>query len=220
MKKYDLHIHSCYSPCSINRPEDILKRAKKAGLNGIAITDHGIINGAQKIKRMNKDKGFEVIIGEEVRTDKGDILALYIQEQIKIRNLSEVIDNVKSQDGILIIAHPFRWVPWLRFEEPIKNVVGKIDGVETFNSRNIGWANKKAEKSIDGLDFAEIGASDAHIPIDIGKGYTLAEGNLKDAIKKRQTKAQGTTRYALLSALISTINGRILSPLKVKKQWV
>lgn len=219
MKKYDLHIHSVYSSCSINKPETILKRAKKAALNGIAITDHNSIKGALKTKELNKDKDFEVILGEEVKTNFGDILALYVREEIKKTNLFEVIDAIKSQDGLIIIAHPFRFVPWLRFKYPIKDLIGKIDGIETFNSRNIGFGNHLAEKNIRNLDLAKIGGSDAHLPIDIGKGCTLFEGDLRKAIENRKTAPEGTVVFGLLSAVISAINKRILNPLKVKKTW-
>src|SRR3990167_1868027 len=66
MLKYDLHMHTCYSKCSNLRPEILLKTAKERGLNGIAVTDHNTIEGALRIKNLNKDKNFEVIIGEEI----------------------------------------------------------------------------------------------------------------------------------------------------------
>ncbi len=219
MKKYDLHIHTVYSPCSVNKPETILKIAKKEGLDGIAITDHNSIKGALKTKKLNKDKDFEVILGDEVKTDHGDILALYLQKEIKKRKLFEVIDEVKSQGGLMVIAHPFRCTPWLKFTYPLEKLVGKVEGVEVFNSRNVLFGNKKARKTVKNLDFAEIGSSDAHLPIDIGKGYTLFEGDLKKAIKNRTTKAEGTTLFGYVSAPISAINKRILTPLKVKKKW-
>jgi predicted metal-dependent phosphoesterase TrpH len=217
MKKYDLHIHTHYSDCSINKPEDILRIAKKIGLNGIAITDHNSIKGAYEVKKLNKDKNFEVIIGEEIKTNYGEILALYIQEEIKKGDLFDVIDNIKTQDGIIVIAHPFRQVPWLKFKYPLRELQGKVDGIEVFNSRNIGFSNQKAENAIKGLKFARIGTSDAHIPSDIGNGYTLFNGNLRKAIKTQATDAKGTTSSALPSILAAAWNKRILSPLGLKK---
>ena len=55
MLKYDLHMHTCYSKCSNLRPEILLKTAKERGLNGIAVTDHNKIEGALKIKGLNKE---------------------------------------------------------------------------------------------------------------------------------------------------------------------
>jgi predicted metal-dependent phosphoesterase TrpH len=219
MKRYDLHIHTNHSPCSLNKPETILERAKKKGLDGIAITDHHLVEGAYEVRKLNKDKDFEIIIGEEIRTEYGDVVALYINELIETRKLLEVIDEVKKQDGLLFVAHPYRITPWQRFKYPLEKLQGKVHAVETFNSRNIFNSNKRAEESIKGLRFAKTGGSDAHIPQDVGNGITLFEGDLRKAIKMRKTKAEGTTRYALLSGPISFISNRVFSPLGVKR-WL
>jgi predicted metal-dependent phosphoesterase TrpH len=219
MNKYDLHIHTVYSPCSINKPKTILKLAKKSNLTGIAITDHQEIKGALKTKSLNKDKNLKVLVGEEVHTNYGDVLALDIQKKITKIEFFEVLDEIKSQDAIMVIAHPFRITPWLKFKYPLEKLVGKVPAVEVFNSRNIGLGNIKSKRIVKNLDFAQIGSSDAHIPLDIGKAYTIFEGDLRKAIKKRKTIAKGTTLYGLPSALLSAINKRILFPIGAKKRW-
>ena len=82
--KYDLHIHSKYSACSNSSLKDIIKKAKKTSLDGIAITDHNIIKGALEAKKLNKNKDFEVIVSSEIKTDNGEILAYYINEETQI----------------------------------------------------------------------------------------------------------------------------------------
>jgi predicted metal-dependent phosphoesterase TrpH len=213
INRYDLHIHSDFSSDSLNKPEKIVEIAKKAGLNGVAITDHHTIRGALVAKRLNRDKNFEVIVGEEINTDHGDIIALYIKKVIKGRNLWDVLDSIKSQKGIAIIPHPFRL--WPRFKCPLEKLEGKVHGIETFNSR-YGSSNRKASRIVNSLPFACIGSSDAHAPFDIGKAYTVFDGDLRTAIKRRRTVAKGTTRYGLISQAISTIN-QILVPLGLKK---
>ena len=219
MNKYDLHIHTVYSPCSINKPVTILKLAKKNNLTGIAITDHQSIKGALRTKSLNKDKNLKVIVGEEIHTNFGDVLALDVQNQIKQIEFFEVLDEIKSQDAIMVIAHPFRMTPWLKFKYPLDKLQGKVPAVEIFNSRNIGLGNVKAKKITENLDFAKLGSSDAHIPLDIGKAYTTFEGDLRMAIRKRKTTAKGTTFFGLPSAILSAFNKRILSPIGVKKRW-
>ena len=76
--KYDLHIHTHHSACSILKPKTILKIAKKVGLDGIAVADHNTIKGGQEVSKANKDKNFEVIPGIEVSTDRGHVLGLYV----------------------------------------------------------------------------------------------------------------------------------------------
>jgi predicted metal-dependent phosphoesterase TrpH len=217
MKKYDLHIHSYCSPCSVNKPADILKCAKKASLDGIAITDHGTTKGALQVKKLNKDAQFEVIIGEEIRTDCGDLLALYVQEEIKHTELFSVLEEIKAQDALAVIAHPFRFVPWLKFSYPMAKIKDSISAVEVFNSRNFSYSNVKAMKIADALHIAKVGSSDAHFPFDIGKGYTIFEGNLRKAIKDKRTDAKGTTQYAIFSGVLASAHKYLISPFKVKK---
>jgi predicted metal-dependent phosphoesterase TrpH len=214
MKKYDLHMHSCYSPCSRNKPEDILKAAKKAGLDGIAITDHHTLRAYPVLKKLNKDKNFEIIPGEEITTEYGDVLALYIHKEIKSRKLLEVLKEIHSQGGIAIIPHPFRIRPWSRFKYPLEKLKGQIDAIETFNSRNMLWENSKAKKKAISLGFSQTGSSDAHMILDIGKAYTIfdsKEKTLRDAIKNNKTVAKGTTKYGLISTFVAGLNKRIIN---------
>jgi predicted metal-dependent phosphoesterase TrpH len=217
LKKYDLHIHSHYSPCGYMKPEDILRIAKKQGLNGIAITDHDTMKAYPILKKLNKDKNFEIIPGEEITTEYGDVLALYIAKEIKSRKLLEVLKEIHAQGGISIIPHPYRPMPWTIFKFPLEQLKGKIDAIEVVNSRNTIWANNKAKRMAETLKVSQTGSSDAHIILDIGKAYTLfdaKEKTLRNALKNRATSGEGTTKYGLLSVLAATINKRTLYQFK------
>jgi predicted metal-dependent phosphoesterase TrpH len=215
MKRFDLHMHTIFSPDSRNKPADLLHDAKRAGLNGIAITDHHTIEGALVTKELNKDKDFEVIIGEEVTTDKGDVIALFIEEEVRERDLLKVIADIKSQDGVVVIPHPFR--PMQTFRYPLDSLVGKIDAIETINSRTPDSSNDAAARIAMQLPVAAVGSSDAHILLDIGKAYTVFDGELRDAIKARTTRAEGSKNLSVgvLSHLASgwfKVSGKIMPP--------
>ena len=81
--KYDLHNHTYYSKCSNLKPEILIKAAKKKGMDGIAVTDHNTMKGALEARKLNKDKDFEVILGEEIGTNFGDVIGLYLKKEIK-----------------------------------------------------------------------------------------------------------------------------------------
>jgi predicted metal-dependent phosphoesterase TrpH len=213
MKKYDLHMHSYYSRCSRNKPEDILKAAKRAGLNGIAITDHHTMRAYPILKKLNKDKNLEIISGMEIKTQYGDVLALYIKKEIKSRDLFEVIREVRRQGGIIIIPHPFRIASWLRFRYPLEKLKGKIDAIEAFNSRNFSHCNVVASKEALRLGIPQVGSSDAHMILDIGNGYTMFDGDLRRALRNRKTRVGGTTKYVLLSGIVGSVNKRLLYPI-------
>lgn len=212
MLKYDLHTHTHYSKCSNMKPEVLLKTAKKRGLNGIAVTDHYTIEGALKVKKLNKDKDFEVIVGDEISTPDGDVLAYYLHKPVKSTDFFGVGDEVKKQDGLLIIPHPFRTSinPYHKFKLPFKEVKNKIDAIECFNARMLfSGGNKKANDIANKLNIAKTGGSDAHFKFEIATGYMLFEGNLRKALKNKKTKASGTILYGPFGGLLSFLRKKI-----------
>lgn len=205
--KYDLHTHTIYSKCSNLKPELLLKIAKKLNFNGIAVTDHNTIKGSLAVSKLNKDKDFEVILGSEIDTSQGSILAYYINKEIKSRNLFEVLDEIKKQDGLAAIAHPFRLSLHKehRFRYPIEKIKNKIDAIEAFNARNLPGNNRKAIKVANKLKIPKIAGSDTHFAFEFGKACTLFEDNynLREAIKKNKTSIKGTIIYGPFSGFMS-----------------
>ncbi len=93
--KYDLHIHSKYSSDGVLDPERIVRIAMKRGLNGIAITDHNTIKGGLKTKKY-ENADFTVIVGSEISTERGEIIGLFLEEEVKSTNVQEVITEIKE----------------------------------------------------------------------------------------------------------------------------
>jgi len=180
-------------------------------MNGIAVTDHHTIKGALKVKRLNKDKDFEVIIGDEITTNFGDVLTYYLNEEIKSRDFFSVVDEVKKQDALIAIPHPFRVSinPKLKFRYPIEKIKNKIDAIECFNARMLPGNNEKAQKLAKKLKIAGIGGSDAHFIFDIGRAYTIFDGDLRKALKNNKTSYDGIILYGALSGLSSFLRKRI-----------
>jgi predicted metal-dependent phosphoesterase TrpH len=215
-KRYDLHTHTSFSFDSVNEPAKMVKAAKKAGLNGMAITDHNTIKGALIVKRLNKDKNFEVIVGEEVASDCGDVIGLYIRREIRERKLLRVIDSIKRQGGLVVIPHPYKLGS--SFGYPIEKLRGKIDAIETFNSKH-PVSNKIAARVAKKLSLAQTGSSDGHSYFDIGNGYTAFDGDLRSALKNRRTKVGGTTSYGMLTKILTNVSQlrKILGLYSVRK---
>ena len=210
--EYDLHVHTCHSRCSNLMPQTILKAAKKRGLDGIAITDHHEIEGAVKVRNLNKDRDFEVIVGEEVSTNYGDVLLYYLSKKINKTDFFEVVDEARKQGALVIIPHPFRvtLVNDHKFRVPIDDVSGKIDAIETFNARMMfPWNNCKAAGIARRLEIAVTAGSDAHFAFEIGTGRTLFEGSLKDAIRKKRTSVCGFVKFGAIGGLMSYIRKRL-----------
>ena len=68
--KFDLHIHSCLSPCANLEmsPGEIVARAKAAGMDGIALTDHQSARNTPAIAECAKRAGLSCLFGMEVQT--------------------------------------------------------------------------------------------------------------------------------------------------------
>lgn len=211
MKRYDLHSHTFYSKCSNNKPEMILKQAHKAKLNGIAITDHNEIKGAKLVKSLNKDKNFEVIIGEEIKTADCEILAYNLNEKITATTLIEALEKAKQQGASVSIAHPFSGGIRSTLRVDLKKINYK-GALEVFNARSIDVEeNKKAELLANKLKLAKTAGSDGHFYWEIGKAYTMFDGDLAVAIKKRKTKVAGSNKFAAINRFLST-------PIKLKNK--
>ena len=208
--KYDLHNHTHHSPCSNLKPEVLLKFAKKKGMNGIAVTDHNTMKGALEVKKLNKDKDFKVILGEEVGTNYGDVIGLYLQKEIKSSELFSVIDEIKAQDGLIIIPHPLRSSTnsTHTFKYKIEKIKNKIDAIECFNARMLPGDNEKSQAVAKRLKIAGTGGSDAHFRFEIGGAYTIFEGSLRRAIKQRKTGYDGTILYGPFGGLLSFLRRR------------
>lgn len=202
-----MHIHSNYSDGRATIAEILDYVEKETDLDIIAISDHDTTEGALEAQRIAKEKnlGFEVIIGEEVSTKDGHILALFLEEKIAPHmSVKKTIAEIHRQNGIAIAPHPFQHT---RLKNPkmtvmngigLKNLVASkntLDAVETVNGTpTLSDENIKA-KFINAtiLFCGETGSSDAHILEAIGKGYTLFEGktakDLKKDLRLHQTKA-------------------------------
>jgi predicted metal-dependent phosphoesterase TrpH len=196
--KCDFHIHSCYSYDSASRPKDIVDTAIKRGIQCVAVTDHGNMDGSVKAAEYAKGKPILAILSEEVKSKQGDILALNIKEPIPNKlEASETIKRIHSQGGTAIIAHPFGSL--CGFSGDLEKIMEEADGVETLNA-SVFWGNGKAMAFSKKHNCAYTVGSDAHFPNFIGKAWldlpidykeTLTPEFVMEAVKSRIGTIQG-----------------------------
>lgn len=173
----DPHIHSTYSSDSTAHPKDIIKKARSMGLDAIAIADHNSIKGSMvAIEEAKSIEDFIVVPAMEISTNKGHIVALGINEEIK-RGLSpeETVEKIREAGGVAIAPHPF-----VRYREGLCDKIKKldVDAMETLNSRYIfGYSNWRAKKLAEERGIPQIGASDAHFLGAIGSCVTELEAD-------------------------------------------
>jgi len=173
--KIDMHVHSKYSVDGKVEPVDVVRWARKIGLSGVAITDHNEIRGAllaRDYARGNRD--FTVLVGEEISTSHGHLLAYNITERIE-KGLSpeETIERVNDQGGFAVAAHPGRFPNGMK-RSKIREL--EINGIEVLNGYSVPHKNWRARKLAYEMDRGMVGGSDAHRLKDVGRAFTRVAG--------------------------------------------
>ena len=103
----DLHCHTSASFDCLARPGDVVRAAAERGLTHLAITDHDRIDGALEAREL-APAGLTVIIGEEVRTADGDLIAAFLERASRPgMSAPETIAAAREQGGLVGIPHPF-----------------------------------------------------------------------------------------------------------------
>ena len=205
--RYDLHIHSKFSSCSDLLPSVILKQAKAVKLDGIAVTDHNSIKGSLEVARLNRSKDFVVIKGAEIRTANAEVLAYYINEEIKSRDIYEVIDEIHRQGGLAVIAHPMA-LPRQSLTIPLKDLKKKIDGIEILNARSLPFENYRAKRLAKELGIPGTAGSDAHFSFEIGQAVSIYDGDLRRSLKSGRIAVSGSSILAPFGSFMSMIRKR------------
>lgn len=162
--KIDLHMHTKYSPCSILRLNTLRKICNKKNITPI-ITDHNTTKGNEKFKCK--------ILAEEITTKEGDLIGLFMTEEIKPKlPMEETLDILKQQDALIMAPHPFDTIR----RASLRKINFKPDIIEIFNSRTImNKFNKKALNFANKNNITKAVGSDAHTRMEIGNAFNIME---------------------------------------------
>ena len=182
-------------------PELLQHIATHTDLKVIAITDHDEIIGAKHAARIAGRFGLEVVIGEEVSTADGHVLALFIERHIpKGRPIAETLAAIHAQGGLAIAPHPFDASVQSLGCGPARARFFDLafDGIEGFNG-GVLWqergCNRVARNAAVQLNLPVLGSSDAHSLHTVGKGFTWFHGrtanDLYHAIKTNAVQWAG-----------------------------
>jgi len=184
--KVDLHVHSKYSACSNLEPLTIIRQAKKAGLDAVAITDHNTISGYMAVKKVAGN--IEVIPGIEVKTESGDLIGLFVEENVeKGLGVAETADRIRELGGLVVVPHAF---DWLRKSIGEKIADARPDAIEVYNNRALfGSFNERAEEYALANRIVGVAGSDAHFQDEVGLAGIFTEtGDVRKCIEKGMVK--------------------------------
>ncbi|MFH1785361.1 MAG: PHP-associated domain-containing protein [Candidatus Micrarchaeota archaeon] len=205
--KIDFHTHTKYSPDSLTQPKDLAAKAKKLGIIP-AITDHNSIKAHNDLVSI----GAKFIPGEEISTDRGDLVGLYVNELIpKKTSFLEAIDKVHEQGGLAYLPHMYDY--GRSGAHVSTKEAKKVDIIEVFNARCLDLKfNEKADLFATKNKITKAVGSDSHFLFEFGNTYNMLPdfdidnpksllktlSKAKFVTKKGPIYARGTTKFIYL----------------------
>jgi len=214
--KIDFHVHTRRSPDSIIDVADLARKSSKLGIIP-SLADHNSIKAHADMRAI----GARFIPAEEVFTDRGDLVGLYVNDQIpKGTPFLETIDIIHEQGGLAYLPHMYDY--GRSGNHATSSEAAKVDIVEVFNARCLDQDfNRKAKAFADSHGLSQAAGSDSHFLFEFGSTYVDMPGldelddpkSLLRALKSREAKlvtrpapfyARGTT------AMISFVRRKLL----------
>lgn len=198
MIRVETHQHTIYSPDSLIKPEKLLQVCQQKGIDRVIVTDHNTITGARAAQALDPQR---VIVGEEIMTAQGEILAFFVQEAIPpLLPPQETIQRLRQQGAFISVSHPLdkmRSGAWRMAD--LLAIAPLVDAIETFNARCMSPSYNQAAQ-----DFAQehhlpgTAGSDAHALFETGRANLLLP-EFSDAEGLRQVIRQAQFRVRLSS---------------------
>jgi predicted metal-dependent phosphoesterase TrpH len=188
----DLHVHTSASFDSLASPESVVRAAASRGLTHLAITDHDTIDGALAARELVSREHIDlaVLVGQEVKTAAGDLIAVFLEEAIPSGLApAEAIAAVRAQGGLVGIPHPFDKFRGSLLAGSDDDDAGTaadgpaalaplVDWVEAHNARiMVGRGNEQAAAFARDHDLPGVAVSDAHSTLEVGVAYTVLDGD-------------------------------------------
>ncbi|HXV35275.1 MAG TPA: glycosyltransferase [Gaiellaceae bacterium] len=168
----DLHMHTEHShDCAVPVP-DLLDHAEGIGLGAIAVTDHNVFSGAQEAVGLARGRALTVIPGEEVKTDGGEVIGLFLKEEIpRGMPMGDTIAAIRDQGGVVYVPHPFDRLHTIPPAETLHRHLAEIDVFEVYNARLLfeGF-NDEALRFARKYNLTMGAGSDAHVLQGVGTG--------------------------------------------------
>jgi len=178
-----------------------VQAAQRAGLDRVIITDHNSIGGALEAQRIAPGL---VIVGEEIMTTHGELLAAFVREEIPsgLEPL-EAIRRLRAQGAFISVSHPFDQVRGGHWElADLLEITPLVDAIETFNSRCMDMRpNQAALEFARQHNLAGTVGSDAHTTRELGRA-SLRLDEFLDADGLRRVIRSGKEKVGLSSPLI------------------
>ncbi|MFN8556017.1 MAG: hypothetical protein U0531_01220 [Dehalococcoidia bacterium] len=116
---------------------------EQTDLDVVATIEHDTVAAAPHVRELHARRGgyrFEVVVGIEVTTRAGHLLALFVEEPVpSLKPLAQTLDAIHQQAGLAVIPHPL---------SPLTRSVGARSIEQVHRRREDGlWFDARAGKS-------------------------------------------------------------------------
>lgn len=171
--KIDLHVHSSErSVCSVMTADEQIQAAIRAGLDGIAITDHDqLVPPAELAALRQRYAPFVLFTGIEVSASDNHWVVIGLPDPALERldwRYPDLHRFVRAGGGLILLAHPFRYKPQLEVNLDRHTP----DGIEVRSSNTPRAKEGEIRQLAARLGMVPVTNSDAHHPGVIGQYAT------------------------------------------------
>jgi len=192
--KLEFHCHTRFSKDSLNDLHYLIKMCRRRHIDRLVITDHNTIQGALLAREIDPDR---VIVGEEIMTTRGELLAAYVTEELPAGLPPlEAIARLRAQGAFISVSHPFDILRSGHWEtEDLLEIAPLVDAIETFNARCMRVVfNARAREFARQHGLLGTVGSDAHSLVEVGQATQrlplfFDAPSLKDALQHAQPRA-------------------------------
>ena len=214
MLRVEFHCHTVFSKDSLTSPQKLVDVCRRKGIDRVIVTDHNTIAGAQAAQEIDPE---HVIVGEEIMTTRGEILAAFVKDEIPARlSPQESIKRLRDQNAFISVSHPFdelRSGGW--DENDLLEILPLVDAIEIYNSRCMRPIfNRRAMAFAKKHNVAGTVGSDAHIALELGRSLILLEpfdgpDELRKAIRTAKYQTRWSPPWIHLTSRYATLRKRI-----------
>ena len=150
------HVHTRCSFDSLLSPKRILARARELHVGALVVADHNTINGSLAARQLLRNEGPIIPVAAEYKSEKGDIIGLFLKHEISSQQSGEIIQQIRTQGGLVVLPHPFQG------HKLDGALLSSIDIIETYNARCSAHENERATELARELHLPTIAGADAH----------------------------------------------------------
>ena len=210
----EFHCHTIFSKDSLTRPRDLVDTCRRKGIDRVVVTDHNTIAGARAAQALDPQR---VIVGEEIMTTCGEILAAFVGEEIP-QGLTpqETIRRLKDQGAFISVSHPFdtlRKGGW--HEADLLEILPEVDAIEVYNSRCMfPRFNREAHQFAEEHNIAGTVGSDAHVTFELGRSLMILEpfkgpGEMRKVIRSGIPKVRWSLPWVHFTSSYASIYKKV-----------